>query len=71
MLVFVVKILVRKPNSFLVFLFIIITLVGLHNTHVLNYIGNIKKKNCIPNTRKHFQAHFQGRYQTLENETVF
>jgi len=26
------------------FLFILITLVSLHNTHVLNYIRNIKKK---------------------------
>ena len=48
-----------------------ITLVGLHNTHVLNYIGNIFFKNCIPNTRKHSQTHFQGHYQTPKNEIVF
>ena len=48
-----------------------ITLVGLYNTHVLNYTRNIFKRNCIQNTRKHSQAHFQGRYQTLENETIF
>ena len=52
------------------YLFIMITLVSLHNIHVLNYTRNILK-NCIPNTKKHSQAHFQGRYQTLENETVF
>ena len=43
LIVSIVKILVWKPNSFLVFLFILITLVSLHNTHVLNYIRNIKK----------------------------
>ena len=30
----------------------LITLVGLHNTHVLNYKRKLKKKICIPNTRK-------------------
>ena len=39
--------------------------------HVLNYTRNINKKSCIPNTRKHSQAHFQDRYQTLENKIVF
>ena len=35
LIVSIVKILVWKPNSFLViYLFILITLVGLHNTHV-------------------------------------
>ena len=57
-----------KTKFILGFLFIMITLVGLHNTHV--YTRNIFK-NCIPNTRKQSQAHFQGHYQTLENETVF
>ena len=70
-IVFIVKILVWKPNSFLVFLFILITLVGLHNIHVLNYTWNVIKILCIPNTRKHSQAHFQGCYQTPENEIVF
>ena len=37
----IVKILVWKPNSFLVFLFILITLVVLHKKHVLNYTRNI------------------------------
>ena len=60
-----------KTKFILGFLFIIITLVGLHNIHVLNYTRNIFFKNCIPNTRKHSQTHFQGYYQTLENETVF
>ena len=41
------------------YLFIMITLVSLHNIHVLNYTRNILK-NCIPNTKKHSQAHFQG-----------
>ena len=56
-----------KTKFILVFLFILITLgffffflrrklitlVGLHNTHVLNYKRKFKKKkNCIPNTRK-------------------
>ena len=36
------KILVWKPNSF-GFLFILITLISLPNTHVLNYSRNIKK----------------------------
>ena len=62
--VFIVKILVWKPNSFLVFLFILITLVGLNNTHVLNYTRNVIKILCIPNTRKRSQAHFQSFYQT-------
>ena len=43
-----------KTKFIFVVLFILITLVGLHNTHVLNYTININKKNCIPNTRKHF-----------------
>ena len=56
-----------KTKLILDFLFILITLVGLYNIHVLNYTRNFFKKNCIPNTRKHFQ----GRYQTPENEIVF
>ena len=58
-----------KTKLILDFLFILITLVffffflrgkliklvGLHNTHVLNYK---RKKIAIPNTRKHSQAHF-------------
>ena len=52
------------------FLFIMITLVGVHNIHILNYTRNILK-NCMPNTRKHSQTHFQNCYQTLKNETVF
>ena len=52
------------------YLFILITLVDLHNTHVLNYTRNINKKNCIPNTRKHSQIHFQDCYQTSENEII-
>ena len=47
-----------KTKFILGFLFIMITLVSLHNIHVLN-------------TSKHSQVHFQCRYQTLENETVF
>ena len=70
-IVFIVKILVWKPNSFLVFLFILITLVGLNNTHFLNYTKNVIKILCIPNTRKCSQAHFQGLYQKSDNETVF
>ena len=70
-IVFIVKILVWKPNSFLVFLFILITLVGLNNTHFLNYTKNVIKILCIPNTRKCSQAHFQGLCQTPENEIVF
>ena len=34
-------------------------------------IQEIKKKKCIPNTRKHSQGHFQGGYQIPENEIVF
>ena len=60
-----------KTKFILGFLFILITLVGLSNTHVLNYTRNVIKNLCIPNTRKRSQAHFQGLYQTLENEIVF
>ena len=60
-----------KTKFILGFLFILITLVGLHNTHVLNYTRNKKKKNCILNIKKHSQAYFQYCYQTLENEIVF
>ena len=60
-----------KTKFILGFLFILITLVGLHNIHVLNYTWNVIKILCIPNTRKHSQAHFQGCYQTPENEIVF
>ena len=60
-----------KTKFILGFLFILITLVGLSNTHVLNYTRNVIKNLCIPNTRKHSQAHFQGLYQKSENETVF
>ena len=42
--------------------FFIITLVDLHNTHVLNYTINNNNKNCIPNTRKLSQAYFQSCY---------
>ena len=52
------------------FLFIMITLVGSHNIHVLDYI-EIFFKNCIPNTRKRSQTNSQGRCQTLKNKTVF
>ena len=54
--------------SFFFFLKELITWVSLHNAHVLNYI---RKKNCIPNTKKHFQTHFQGHYQTPKNEIVY
>ena len=60
-----------KTKFIIGFLFIMITLVSLHNTHVLNYTINILKKNCIPNTKKHSQAHFQSPYLTPENEIVF
>ena len=53
-----------KTKFILGFLFILITLVGLNNTHVLNYTRNVIKILCIPNTRKRSQAHFQGLYQT-------
>ena len=58
LIVSIVKIFVWKPNSFLVYLFILIILVGLHNTHVLNYTI-IKKKKFA--------------YQSLENilELIF
>ena len=59
-----------KTKFILGFLFILITLVGLHNTHVLNYTRK-KKKNCILNIKKHSQAYFQSRYQTLKNKAVF
>ena len=39
-----------------IYLFIFITLVSLHNTHVLNYTRNIIIKNCIPNTKNHSQT---------------
>ena len=48
----------NQIHSWFFYLFILTILVGLHNTHVLNYTRNIFKRNCIPNTRKHFQAHF-------------
>ena len=60
-----------KAKFILGFLFIMITLVSLYNIYALNYTRSFFKKNCIPNTKKHSQAHFQGRYQTLENEIVF
>ena len=59
-IVFIIKILVWKPKSFLVFYLYWLYLVGLHNTHVLNYTWNVIKILCIPNTRKHSQTHFQG-----------
>ena len=40
-IVFTVKILIWKPNSW--FFIKLITLVGLNNTHVLNYIRNVIK----------------------------
>ena len=63
LIVSIVKILVWKPNSFLVFyfiLFISITLVGLHNTHVLNYTRNTKNKNKNLHTKyqKTFSSSF-------------
>ena len=61
-----------KTKFILGFLFILVTLVGLNNTHVLNYTRNVIKILCISNTRKCSQAHFQGLYyQTPENEIVF
>ena len=60
-----------KTKFILGFSFILITLVGLNNTHVLDYTRNVIKILCIPNTRKRSQAHFQGLYQTSKNEIVF
>ena len=63
-----------KTKFILGFLFIMITLVSLHNIYVLNYTRNIykkKKKKLYTKHQKHSQTHFQSRYQTLENETVF
>ena len=60
-----------KTKFILGFSFILITLVGLNNTHVLNYTRNVIKILCIPNTRKRSQAYFQGLYQTSENKIVF
>ena len=60
-----------KTKFILGFSFILITLVGLNNTHVLNYTRNVIKILCVPNTRKCSQAYFQGLYQTSENEIVF
>ena len=48
-----------------------IILVSLHNIHVLNYTRNIFLKIAYQTPENHFQAHFQGHYQTLKNETVF
>ena len=71
LIVSIVKILVQNQINYWFFLFILIILVGLHNTYILNYTRIFFKKNCIPNTRKHSQGHFQVRYQTLKNEIVF
>ena len=61
-----------KTKFILGFLFILIILVGLPNIYVLNYSGNNNNnKICMSNTRKYFQAHFQGRYLTPENKIVF
>ena len=45
-------------TKFILGLFILITFVGLYNTHILNYTRNTSKKNCIPNTKKHSRTHF-------------
>jgi len=53
--------LVGKPNSYLVFQFILISSVGLHNMHVfnaLNYIRNVNNVLRIPNTKKTFFSSF-------------
>ena len=59
----IVKIFVWKPNSFLGYLFILITLVGLHNTHVLNYSINIKKKLYT----KHYKTFSSSFLRSLPN----
>ena len=47
----------------------LIMLVGLYNTHVLNYK---RKKNCnTKHKKKHFPAYFQCCYKTPENKIVF
>ena len=44
----------------LFFIYILITLVGLHNTHVLNYTRNIKNKN--KNLRTKLQKTFSSSF---------
>ena len=70
LIVYIVKILVWKPNSFFffsfLFFYILITLVGLHNTYVLNYIRNIKNKNKNLHT-KHQKTFLSSFSRSLPN----
>ena len=71
-MVSIVKILVWKPNSFLVFIYI--DYIGRFTYYTYfklfkNYKKK-KKKNCIPSTKKHSQVHFYGQYQILKNEII-
>ena len=62
----IVKILVWKPNLFLVFLFILITLVGFTKICCYTCFKLYKKcykMLCKPKTKKYFQAYFQSFYQ--------
>ena len=52
------------------FLFIMITLVGSHNIHVLDYI-EIFFKNCIPNTKKTFSNSFSKSLPNTEKWDSF
>ena len=66
LIVSIVKILVWKPNSFLIYIYIyiyiyiLITLFCLHSTHALNYTRNIKNKNKNLHTKhqKTFSSSF-------------
>ena len=64
------------------FIFILITLVGLHNTHVLNYTRNINKKIAYQTPEnilklifkvvtKHQKIIYFSRKCSLENESFF
>ena len=42
-----------------------------HIIYVLNYTRNVTKSLYMSNTKKYFQAHFQGCYQIPGNKIVF
>ena len=71
LIVFVVKILVWKPNSYLFFYLFIFTTLDGFTQYTCYTCFKLYKKLCTPNTRKHYQAHFLDHYQTLENQIVF
>ena len=72
---FFLKILVSKPNFYLVLQFIFIILVDFHDIHIIDVSNYTKDVNIflrIPNTKKKiFLTHFQCSYQTLKSALFF